>query len=139
MFTTPKVILLVVSTTSGPDPLKYVLFGLTGDTSVGYFRSVMTLESTETYFQSDVATYRYSCSIVSIKCATSLAVPNLKNTSLYPLVGARNILFVVSGALLAEPDFFQGLFPFFTILNMLNFIGIMLREHHPSSSALLVG
>ena len=50
VFTTPRVIRLVVSTASGPDRLKYVLVGLTGATSVGSLRSVMTLASAEAFF-----------------------------------------------------------------------------------------
>ena len=48
------------------------------------------------------------------------------------------VFFVVVGALLAGPKFFQGLFPFFAILNTLDFVGIMLIEYYPCSSNLLV-
>ena len=86
----------------------------------------MTLASTEAFFQPNVATYLDSCYIVSVNCAASLAVSDVKNTSSYPLVGAQNVFFVVVVALFAGPDFFQGFFPFFVILNTLDFIGIML-------------
>ena len=138
MFTTPRVILLVVSTASGTDPIKYVLVGLAGDTSVGSYRSVVTLASAEACLQPNIATYRDSCSIVSMNCAASLAVPDVKNTSSYNLVGARTVFFVVAESLLADPDFFQGFFPLFAILNTLYFIGIMLIEHYPCLSILLV-
>ena len=106
MFTTPRVIRSVVLTASGPNPQKYVLVGLAGATSAGLFSFVMTLASDEACFQSNVATYLYSCSIVSKNCAASVSIPNVKNKSSYPLVGTQNILFVVVGALLAVPDFF---------------------------------
>ena len=137
MFITPRVIRSVVLNASGPDPLKYVLVDLTGATSVGSFMLVMTLPIAEACFQTDCVTYHNTCSIVSMNCAVSLAVPNVKNISLYPLVDARNVLFVVARALLANPNFFQVFFPFFVIVNTLDFIGIMLIEHYPCSSTLL--
>ena len=130
VFTTPRLIRSVVSTASGPDPLKYVLVGLAGANIVESFRLVTTLASAEACFQPNVATYCDSCSTVSMNCAASLAVPDVKNISSYPLVGARNLFFIVAGALLVNPDFFQGFFPFFEILNRLYFIGIMLMEHY---------
>ena len=106
MFTTLRVIRLVVSTAPVPDPHKYVFVGLAGAISAGSFRSVTTWASADACFQPEVATYLNSCSIVSVNCATSLDVPDVKNKSSYPLVGTQNILFVVVGALLAVPDFF---------------------------------
>ena len=73
---------------SGPDPQKYVLVGLAGATSAGSLLSAMNLASAEACFQLDVARYLDSCSIVSVNFAASLAVPDVKNTYSYPLVGA---------------------------------------------------
>ena len=137
MFTTPRVIQSVVSTMSGPDPRKYVLVSLAGATSAGSLRSVMTLTSAEACFQPDIATYLGSFYIVSVNCATSLAVTDVNNTSLYPLVGAQNIFFVFIRVLFAGPDLFRGSFPFFAILHTLEFIGVILMEHYPCSSTLL--
>ena len=137
MFTTPRATRLVVSPASGPDPRKYVLDGLAGAISSGSLRSVMTLENAEACFQPDVTTYLDSFSIVSMNCAASVFVPNVKNTSSYHLVGARNVFFFVVEALFAGPNFFQGFFTFFVILHMLEFIGIMLMEHYTCSSTLL--
>ena len=75
---------------------------------------------------------------MSVNCAASLAVIDVKDTYSYPLIGARNFFFVVAGALLAGPDFFHGFFPLFAILHTLDFIGIMLIEHYTCSSTLLV-
>ena len=125
---------MVVLTALGPDPHKYVLVGMFGAISAGSLRSVMT----KACFQPDVATYLDSCSIVSAKCASSLAVPDVENTYLYPSVGAQNVFFVVIGALLAIPDFFQGFFPFFATLHTLDFIGILLIENYLCLSTLLV-
>ena len=138
MFNRPRVIQSVVSTASGPNRRKYFLFGLAGATSAGSMRSVMTLASAEACFQPDVATYLDSCSIMSVNCAASLAVPNVKNTSSYPFVGARNVFFVVVRVLFANPEFFQGFFPLFVILHTLEVIRIMLMEQYPCSSTLLV-
>ena len=129
---------MVVSTASGPNPHKYVLVGLAGTTSAGSFRLVMTLASAESCFQTDVSMYLDSFSIVSMNCAAYLAVPDVENTSSYPLVSAQNVFFVVVGALLAGPNLFQGFFHFLAILNTLDFIGIMLIEHYLCSSFLLV-
>ena len=98
----------------------------------------MTLASAEACFHPDVATYLYNCYILSVEYVASLALPDVKNTSSYPLVGARNVFFVVVGALFAGPDFFQGFFPLFVILNTLDFIGIMLMKTFPCSSTFLV-
>ena len=57
VFTTPRVIRSVVLTALGPNPHKYVLFGLAGANSAGYLRSVMTLASAEACFQPDVVTH----------------------------------------------------------------------------------
>ena len=116
---------------SVPDPLKYVLVGLTGDTSVGSFRLVIPFGSAENFFQPHFSTYRDSCSTVSRNCTAALAVPGIKNTYLYPLVGAQNFFFVVARALISDPELFQGFFPFFTILNTLDFIEIILIESYP--------
>ena len=110
---------MVVSTALGPNPHKYVLVGMAGATSTGYLRSVMTLASADAFFQTDVATYLNSCYLLFVNCVASLAVPNVKNRSSYPLVGAQNVFFVVIGALFSGPNFFQGFFPFFVILNTL--------------------
>ena len=137
MFTTPRVIRSVFLTASGIDPRKYVLVGLAGATGAGSLRLVMNLESAEACFRPDVAMYLNSCYIVSVNCATYLAVPDVNNTSSYPLVSARNVFFIVFGALFSRPDFFQGFLPFFVILHSPDFIGIMLMEHYPCSSTLL--
>ena len=129
---------MVVSTALGPNPHTYVLVGMAGAASAGSLGSGTTLASTEAFFQTDVATYLDSCYLVFVNCAASLAVPDVKNTSSYPLVGVRNVFFVVIGALFSGPNFFQGFFPFFVILITLEFIGIMLIEHYPCSSTLLV-
>ena len=60
-----------------------------------------------------------------MNCATYLEVPDVKNISSYPLVGAKNVFFVVVKALFVGPDFFQEFFPFFVILHTLDFIGII--------------
>ena len=137
MFTTPRVIRSVVSAASGSDPRKCFLVCLDGVTSTGSLRSFMTLARAEACSQPDVTTYLDSCFIVSVNGAASLAVPNVKNTSLYPLVGAQNVCFVIVGALFSSPNFFQGFFLFFVILHMLDFIGIMLMGHYPCSSNLI--
>ena len=137
MFTTPRVIQLVVSVVSGPNPRKYVLVGLAGATSAGSLRLVVTLANAEACFQPDVTTCLNSLSIVSVNCAASLAVSDVENTSLYPLVGAWNVFLVVVRALFAIPEFVQGFLPFFVILHTLVFIGIMLTEHYPCLQTLL--
>ena len=64
--------------------------------------------------------------------AASLAVLDVKNTSSYTLVGARNFFFfAVAWAPLADPNVFKGFFPFSDIFNTLDFIGIMLIENYP--------
>ena len=98
MFTTPKVIQLVVLTVLVPDPHKYILVGLAGATSAWSFRLVMTLANYEACLQPNLFTYLDSCSIMSVNCAASLEGPDVKNTSSYPLVGAQNVFFVVVGA-----------------------------------------
>ena len=130
MFNTPRVIRLVVSTASVPDPHKYVLVGLAGAIHAGFFRLVMTLASADACFQPDADTYLNSCSIMSVLCTASLTVPDVKKSS-YPLFGTQNVIFVAVGALLVGPDFFQGFFPFLAILNTLDLILIMLIEHLP--------
>ena len=138
MFNTPRVIRSVVLIALGPDQHNYVLVGMAGATSAWSLRLVMALASAEACFQPNVFTYFDSCSIVSLNCTTSLAIPDVKNTSSYSLVGTRNALFVIVGALFAGPNFFQGFFTFFVILHTLDFIGIMLIEHYPCLSTLLV-
>ena len=98
----------------------------------------MTLANADDCFQPNVAKYLNSFCIVSVNCAAYLAVPDVKNIYSYPLVGARKVFFIFVGALFSAPDFFQGFFPYFVILHSLDLIGIILMEHYPCSSTLIL-